>query len=87
MTVGKTRQDPDNFLAVGGFAGVRHDKQLHDDVIDVPGGCLDDVDILASDTLLNKINRVEEERKYKAKERSGVATEPIILYVNAGILM
>merc|ERR1719189_1323281 len=53
LTVGKTGKDAKNVFTVGSLASVRHDQQLHDDVVDVPGGGLDDVDILAVDTLLD----------------------------------
>ena len=52
LTVGKTGEDPDDVLAVGGFAGVGHDEELHDDVVDVPGGSLNDVNIFPPYTLL-----------------------------------
>ncbi len=42
----------DDILAVAGLAGVGHDEELHDDVVDVGGRRLEDVDVLPSYTLL-----------------------------------
>ena len=53
LAVGQAGQHPDDVLAVAGLAGVRHDQQLHDDVVDVPGCCLQDIDIFAPDRLLD----------------------------------
>ncbi len=42
----------DDILAVAGLAGVGHDEELHDDVVDVGGRRLENVDVLSAHTLL-----------------------------------
>ncbi len=42
----------DDILAVAGLAGVGHDEELHNDVVDVGGRRLENVDVLPAYTLL-----------------------------------
>jgi hypothetical protein len=53
----------DDILAVAGLAGVGHDEELHDDVVDVGGRRLENVDVLPSHTLLYVHHRLPKVNK------------------------
>jgi hypothetical protein len=53
----------DDILAVAGLAGVGHDEELHNDVVDVGGRRLENVDVLSAHTLLYVHHRLPKVNK------------------------
>ncbi len=56
----------DDILAVAGLAGVGHDEELHDDVIDVGGRRLENVDVLSAHTLLYVHHRLPKDKCFSS---------------------
>lgn len=60
--VGETWDDSGDAGRGGNFAGVDHDEQLHEVVVDFAAAALDDVDILAADAFAD-LNTVQKKKK------------------------